>query len=633
MAKTAISLLCYLTLAVVATVGQLPRSYVHHKRISVLTNALESLLAAESHPRCTLIFLTDGSISTTSVFKEFVSLRFSSGVALLEVAADSQDTNLTQAWLSRVVKQVRKLRQVSWCVTVVVVSDDPAFLAAFAEWSLKGRLLVWSTRLLVVTRLPLPELHHLHKLLSMTNSMLLVVDDTLEDTRCSVFIHLPYTISGTKAMKVASWTTHQGLALTTHLPLFPDKFYKFLHKPTLSVAVDQNHLRETEGGTKDDIINFLAQAINFTHKYVVPPDNSFGSKQTDGSWSGLMGMVVREKADFALGPLSLSAARAEVVDFTMPLTIQYSRILASRGRPEIDPWGFLLAPLAPLVWVAILTTLLMLSALMFLLSSSFSRNDYKHDNWTSNSFSLFRILLQQDYMVSGWWWRRLVFAVWMLMSLVLVKSYAGTLMSVLAVRHIEQPYQTLRDLLDSPSTTMIWHRGSKNIEYIKSVESGIYREVAETESRGGIKYQTLFEFFHSADTLVRRGDHVLIDIEILMSMIISRDISKTGRCDFYLSRERLLPSVLAPIGQKNSPLVPAISRMVMTITEAGLYYQWIKQRIPNFTTCSFPPTKITVSTSLSVDNLWGMFVLPVTGLTLSALIFCLEIIVHRIFPV
>ncbi|KAG7162452.1 putative olfactory ionotropic receptor IR4-like 14, partial [Homarus americanus] len=76
---------------------------------------------------------------------------------------------------------------VSSCVTVVVVSDGPVFITAFAEWSLKGCLLVWSTRLLVVTRLPLPELQHLHKTFSMTNSMLLVVDDTISRRFTSFF--------------------------------------------------------------------------------------------------------------------------------------------------------------------------------------------------------------------------------------------------------------------------------------------------------------------------------------------------------------------------------------------------------------------------------------------------------------
>ena len=58
---------------------------------------------------------------------------------------------------------------------VVVVSDDQAFLAAFAHLSLRRHALKWSTRILVITQLPLSLLTGLHGLLSYRNAMLLLV--------------------------------------------------------------------------------------------------------------------------------------------------------------------------------------------------------------------------------------------------------------------------------------------------------------------------------------------------------------------------------------------------------------------------------------------------------------------------
>lgn len=63
---------------------------------------------------------------------------------------------------------------------VVVVSHDAAFLADFAEWSLRGRLLVWSTRLVVVTHLAFPQLRVLlpnYWTLAMMNTLVLSVED------------------------------------------------------------------------------------------------------------------------------------------------------------------------------------------------------------------------------------------------------------------------------------------------------------------------------------------------------------------------------------------------------------------------------------------------------------------------
>ena len=149
-----------------------------------------------------------------------------------------------------------QVRQASRCVTLVVVSDDPAFLASFAHWSLKGGLLVWSTKLVVLTRLPLQRLHHLHHLLSSRNAILLLLHPTSTSARlicflafilchhclscthsscklthpmwrrCSVYVQLPYTSEGSPPLLVASWTPRRGLVLTSALPLFPSKYNK-----------------------------------------------------------------------------------------------------------------------------------------------------------------------------------------------------------------------------------------------------------------------------------------------------------------------------------------------------------------------------------------------------------------------
>lgn len=56
---------------------------------------------------------------------------------------------------------------------------------------------------------------------------------------------------------------------------------------------------------------------------------------------------------------------------------------------------------------------------------------------------------------------------WMLTALVLIKSYAGNLMSVLTVRYVQQPYQSLSDVVRDPSVTMIWQTNTSNVQFIR----------------------------------------------------------------------------------------------------------------------------------------------------------------------
>lgn len=67
-----------------------------------------------------------------------------------------------------------------------------------------------------------------------------------------------------------------------------------------------------------------------------------------------------------------------------------------------------------------------------------------------------------------WWkWENVLVGVWILATLVLTRSYTGNLMSLLAVRHIPQPFQSLRDVLNHPSAIMIWEANSAYVQYFR----------------------------------------------------------------------------------------------------------------------------------------------------------------------
>ncbi|KAG7162385.1 Ionotropic receptor 93a-like 16, partial [Homarus americanus] len=192
----------------------------------------------------------------------------------------------------------------------------------------------------------------------------------------------------------------------------------------------------------------------------------------------------------------------------------------------------------------------------------------------------------------------------MLTTLVLTRSYAGNLMSLLAVRHIPQPYQSLRDVLDDPSVTMIWEANTKYVKYFRSVESGIFSEVAESEKRGLVKYTTPSHFVIDTDTLVRRGDHVFISEVLTIEVIMNYYFSQVGRCDFYWSKESFLVTIYALIAQKDSPIITAFNARMRQILDYGLLDQWYYTILRNSTACTHAPDKITISTSISLNNIW-----------------------------
>ena len=76
-----------------------------------------------------------------------------------------------------------------------------------------------------------------------------------------------------------------------------------------------------------------------------------------------------QEIDIGLGPFGVTAIRAEVVDYTHPILIDYARILGGRGSPELDPWGFLL-PLSSTVWMVLIVVFLLVILTTVIISKS-----------------------------------------------------------------------------------------------------------------------------------------------------------------------------------------------------------------------------------------------------------------------
>ncbi|XP_069941779.1 glutamate receptor-like [Cherax quadricarinatus] len=562
---------------------------------------------------------------------------------IFEASDGIKSTNDSHMKISRLLFQAQRLRRVSWHVTVVVTSDDPAFLTAFANITYNSSLLVAETKLLAVTRLPLSQLDSLQKTFSLKNAMLLVNSNS-NTLRSSLYIYLPYSAPCSPAVKVADWTPQRGLVLTSHLPLFPHKFSKFAHKPNLrvvSVEFTSHNLvllddpeapgkkRITFQGIMANVNDYIAQGLNFTYTYVRPDDASWGIKKADGTFSGMMGVMTTGGADIGLGPFGLTAVRYEVVDYTYPVDIASMKLLAGRGSAEVDPWNFLLS-LAPLVWAATLVALLGLLALYYMFHACFSKDHH----FMENASSLIRVFLQQDVDEprGWWWWERVLLVMWAMVTLVLTRSYSGNLMALLAVKNIPQPFQSLRDVLDDSKKIMIWELNSFTVSFYREATSGIFTEVAAAERNGRVIFNRLSEYPDSIDRLVRAGSHVIFETESSLKTLMAQDFSLKGKCDFYYSREGFLSTVYGLIGPKYNPLVAAISRRLMRMSEFGLYDHWQKEMVPNSTTCLNLPTKIFISSTLTIHHLWVLFTIVVGGYVLCVVALCLELLAARLLP-
>lgn len=105
-------------------------------------------------------------------------------------------------------------------------------------------------------------------------------------------------------------------------------------------------------------------------------------------------LLLFQEVEVATGPFFLDASRNKWMDYTSYLVMGGYRILAARGRPEVNPWGFLL-PISQFVWGVVLGALLLVTAIIILLSRYIPSDIQKSRNHFMNVHNPFRVLLQQ----------------------------------------------------------------------------------------------------------------------------------------------------------------------------------------------------------------------------------------------
>ncbi|XP_069960126.1 ionotropic receptor 21a-like [Cherax quadricarinatus] len=161
--------------------------------------AVTGVLQDTWYPSCSVMLLTDPTSSPAQILKEFADAGSPWGVVVLRASKPGQanDTTLTSP-LPNLIRYARQVRLLYPCVSLVVLSDDLAFWTSFGDLSLAGRLLVWETRLVCATSLPLETVRVLaaaHWIYAMMNTVILVRETPLtHPPRCIIGIK-PYYLA------------------------------------------------------------------------------------------------------------------------------------------------------------------------------------------------------------------------------------------------------------------------------------------------------------------------------------------------------------------------------------------------------------------------------------------------------
>ncbi|KAG7260944.1 hypothetical protein CRUP_038487 [Coryphaenoides rupestris] len=368
-----------------------------------------------------------------------------------------------------------------------------------------------------------------------------------------------------------------------------------------------------------DLISELSQKVGFTFKIHLVKDSRYGSLDSSGSWSGMIGEVMRGEADLAVAPLTITATRELAVEMTTPfMQTGLSFLLRKDGADKEKHLGFL-SPFSMEMWVGVLIAFL-LTGLCFFLVARISPREWEpqseghcftlvHSFWYITGALTLQGAGPHPKALSG----RLVSAVWWVFSVVLLVFYFANFSHMQHADNTHVSIKSFEDLSNQDSLDYGTVKGGSSMTFFKNSNNPVYRRIHQHMERQNSYVDNMEEGIARA----KEGKFAFI------GEAVSLDLAAARHCTLIRSEE--LPQCCSEQGilEQGSKLVKNLTVAILQLSESGELTYLRDKWWPN--SCVGVQDAHTANT-LGLHNMQGLFLLLGLGLGLGLLVALLELV-------
>ena len=248
-----------------------------------------------------------------------------------------------------------------------------------------------------------------------------------------------------------------------------------------------------------DMMYMYAKELNFTVALSESVDSKFGGKTKNGSFNGMVGMLVRNETDIVAAHMTITKQRSEVIDYCKPWKFSVFTLIAPVDRaPQLNYLVYMeVWRDSYLVWGLILGSML-LFGLIFYVISQFGPHNF-HDSSHSDVFGLLQgvafsmfFYMQLTYRASvdstaG----RIAFISASMCAYVLFSYWTADLTAGMTTGPRNVPIRNFQDIIDN-DYKVITRPSTANSEFLRTAREGtpmlkVWNEMKDDESRFHIK--------------------------------------------------------------------------------------------------------------------------------------------------
>ncbi|XP_015174609.1 PREDICTED: glutamate receptor ionotropic, kainate 3 [Polistes dominula] len=410
-----------------------------------------------------------------------------------------------------------------------------------------------------------------------------------------------------------------------------------------------------------DFIQKLSIEMQFDYELVIPMDRSFGEKLPNGQWSGLVGDLAKGETDIAVGALTMTSEREEVIDFVAPY-FEQSGILIVMRKPVRKPSLFkFMTVLRPEVWLSIVGALTLTGIMIWILdkySPYSARNNKRLYPYPCREFTLkesFWFALtsftpqgggEAPKALSS---RTLVAAYWLFVVLMLA-TFTANLAAFLTVERMQSPVQSLEQLARQSRINYTVRMNSGAHQYfinMKNAEDKLYtawKEITLNSTSDQVEYRVWDypikeQYGHILQAITQvgpvksmeEGFRKVIESENAEFAFI-HDSSQikyevTRNCNLTEVGEVFAEQPYAIAVQQGSHLQEEISRRILDL-QKDRYFETLASKYWNQSLKAQCPNSDD-SEGITLESLGGVFIATLFGLALAMITLAGEVLYYR----
>ncbi|KAK2576889.1 hypothetical protein KPH14_005514 [Odynerus spinipes] len=276
-----------------------------------------------------------------------------------------------------------------------------------------------------------------------------------------------YSLDGkrTEIDDVATWSVEKGIAMIAP-PILHDRRYNLRGLIMKAVIVkDGPFIMLDENGELDGvygkILRELCVTLNFTFEIVSKVDEYGVQNPQDGSWTGAVGELYAGRGDISISDFSMTSARLNVVDFTLPLLLSKCSIYIKEPNIIAVNWSSYFLAFGPSLWFIILGVIIASTILVTFLKVT-NRMERNIKTSLHDSFlEVWGIFCQQgiiDFPSRSS--LRIAYLSLFLLTVIVSAAYSAALISFLTSDILVLPFNSLEEFVQDGTYQFAVFRGT-----------------------------------------------------------------------------------------------------------------------------------------------------------------------------